>query len=82
MSVKIEAKRSSLISPMNQLFLLMLLMKGRCFWMHAHQNVHCSAFGEMFVACMLSKSLSGGEDAAAVLNLSLPFKEILISPIL
>ena len=36
MSVKIEAKRSSLISPMNQLFLLMLLMKGRCFWMHAH----------------------------------------------
>ena len=35
----------------------------------------------LLLACDL-KSLSGGEDEAAVLHLSLPFKAILISPIL
>ena len=60
-----------------------------CWWkkdvleMRVHQNIHIFGFQWMclLLACDL-KSLSGGEDEAAVLHLSLPFKAILISPIL
>ena len=85
LSVKFEARKSSLISPMNLLFLfLMLLMKERCFEdARTHQNMHIFGFQRMclLLACDL-KSMSGGEDEAAALHLSLPFKAILISPIL
>lgn len=81
----LKQEKSSLISPMNILFLfLMLLMKERCFGdARTHQNIHIFGFQWMclLLACDL-KSLSEGEDEAAVLHLSLPFKAILISPIL
>ena len=56
----------------------------RCFGdARTHQNIHIFGFQCMclLLACDL-KSLSGGEDKAAALHLSLPFKAILISPIL
>ena len=59
LSVKFEARKSSLISPMNLLFLfLMLLMKERCFGdARTPKHTHFRLSMYVFVACMRSKKL-------------------------